>query len=138
VKTVRRTGPSEKTRRMVLDRSGGWCEVCGDPLHNGDRWIAAHSIHHRQPRGMGGTSDPAANAVMNLMLVCGTGTTGCHGRIESHRTVSIDNGWLVPRPTDPATAPVVISLPAGIRLTGVPAYFTAHLTPDGAYQEINP
>lgn len=45
-----------------------------------------------------------------LMLTCGTGVSGCHGRIESNRAEAYANGWLVRRPTDPADVPVVLHI----------------------------
>lgn len=57
---------------------------------------------------MGGSSDPAVNGPARLLLVCGTGVDGCHGFIESHRTSAEAEGWLVRRPTDPATVPVTV------------------------------
>ena len=55
---------------------------------------------------MGGTKDPAANDVPNLALLCGTGTTGCHGHIESHRTQAKADGWIVPKWENPQTVPM--------------------------------
>ncbi|MDX1747787.1 MAG: hypothetical protein R3324_17785 [Halobacteriales archaeon] len=37
----------------------------------------ATNHHHRLPRSRGGPDDP-----FNVVPVCGSGTTGCHGRIE--------------------------------------------------------
>lgn len=44
---------------------------------------------------MGGTSDVRINDPRNLIRLCGTGTTGCHGWVESHRTEALRTGWLV-------------------------------------------
>lgn len=55
---------------------------------------------------MGGTKDPAANYTSNLLLLCGTGSTGCHGHIESHRTEAYDHGWLVRHGHRPSQVPV--------------------------------
>lgn len=66
-----------------------------------------HSIHHRRPRRIGGSSDPATNSPANLMLVCGSGTTGCHGRIESNRHNAIVLGYLLHAWDDPAKVPVL-------------------------------
>lgn len=99
----RSTGPSAEQRAVVVTRAAGRCELCGERL-SGDG--VAYSIHHRQARGAGGTRRPEANYPSNLLLVCGTGTTGCHGSIESNRDIAYDNGWLVRHPTDPATVPV--------------------------------
>lgn len=44
---------------------------------------------------MGGTRDPRVNDLRNLVRLCGSGTTGCHGDIESHRTTARFEGWLI-------------------------------------------
>lgn len=90
------------------------CELCGT-------WAAlTWSIHHRQPRGMGG-SRAESNTPDRLLLCCGSGNSGCHGRIESNRAEAYANGWLVRRPFDPVDVPVVLH--SGI----------AYLTRDGGY-----
>lgn len=79
-------------RKLVAARAREKCELCGRPLAG----IPA-SIHHRKPRGMGGTKDPSISGVANALLLCGTGTTGCHGFVERNRRDAVMNGWLVPR-----------------------------------------
>lgn len=68
-------------------------------------------MHHRLPRGMGGSRSTAGRArterASNLVIVCGTGTTGCHGWIESHRQDAYDTGWLVHRTDDPEQVPLI-------------------------------
>lgn len=44
---------------------------------------------------MGGTRDPRINDPRNLVALCGSGTTGCHGWIESHRELALAQGWLI-------------------------------------------
>lgn len=104
------TGPPKAARLLVLDRALGCCEICGRPLYRFQtrEWVDAHSFHHRQPRGMGGTRRPEVNSPANLLLVCGTGTTGCHGHIEANRTEGYANGWLVRAAGDPAATPVLL------------------------------
>lgn len=46
---------------------------------------------------MGGSKAAWVNLAANLLLLCGSGTTGCHGWVEGHRADSIDLGWLVSR-----------------------------------------
>jgi hypothetical protein len=115
----------------MMRRAGGRCERGGERLFDaddlwddgrgwpgrGERW----SVQHRRPAGMGGTNSPTFNAPWNVMLVCGNGTTGCHGWIETHRTLSQEAGWLVSQYDDPATAPVMVR------------GRTVMLTPDWAY-----
>lgn len=87
-------------RAMILTRAGGRCEKCGGPLN-------IHSLHHRRPRGMGGTRNPALSAASNFLALCGTGTTGCHGWVESNRTVAYLRGLLLRTGSDPTTTPYV-------------------------------
>lgn len=129
---ARDTGPTRAEREIVEERAHWCCELCGILLAELDAdgvkvsWIRPHSDHHRQPRGMGGSSDPMINDPSRRMLVCGTDNkTGCHGLIESQRVMAKDNGWLVPRPTDPATVPVLVF--PGVRVL---------LTSDGDYEEV--
>jgi hypothetical protein len=84
----------------VVRRAQGRCERCGGS--QGFGW----SVHHRQPRGMGGSRLASANGVANLMLLCGSGTTGCHGEVESRRKQAVAEGYIVPRPGVPETTPV--------------------------------
>ena len=107
-KSRRPTGPNKPTRQLVLDRAGYRCEICGRLLHDGTMWTQAYSVHHRRPRGMGGTTDPSANTPANLMLLCGTGTTGCHGYLESRRALARHGGWLLTQQQDPTTVPVIV------------------------------
>ncbi len=44
----------------------------------------------------------------NLLWVCGTGTTGCHGYMESERIEARENGWLVRHGHDPRESPVLL------------------------------
>lgn len=86
----RDTGPDRHTRFLLEVRAASCCEVCG--LSVAQRFF---SVHHRVARGMGGTRAGWANALSNLLLLCGSGTTGCHGEIESNRDRAYANGWLV-------------------------------------------
>jgi hypothetical protein len=78
---------------MAAQRAGGVCERCGHVLR-GPRGLA-WSVHHRRPRGMGGSHRAHTTCACNLVLVCGSGVTGCHGWIESHRKAAKVHGWLV-------------------------------------------
>ena len=58
---------------------------------------------------MGGSKRAEIHAAAGLLQVCGHGnTTGCHGAIESARTVAFEQGWLVKRGQDPAEHPVTL------------------------------
>ena len=86
-------------RARVYARDDGCCQRCGTYCLSGP-----HSIQHRRPRQMGG--DRYANTPQNLVLLCGSATTGCHEHVESHRTDALAEGWLVHRWDDPAITPV--------------------------------
>jgi len=79
----------------VIARDMGACARCARHvahLERGREW----SIHHRRPRGAGGTSVAWVNEAANQIILCGSGTTGCHGWIESHRAEARMAGYLVP------------------------------------------
>lgn len=96
---TRRTGPDRATREQVWWRDRDRCVMCGK---------STRQIHHRRPRGMGGTRDPLVNDPSNLLLLCGSGTTGCHGWVESHRAEALRDGWLVSKWGDPAAVPISV------------------------------
>lgn len=99
---------SKATKAAILKRDGG-CVGCGV--------TEGLNFQHRQARGMGGTSDPAVSAVTNGILLCGSGTTGCHGWAESHPEAAEDHGWSVPQWADPASVPVLHHRLGWIRLS---------------------
>lgn len=92
-----------RDRAIVLDRSGGMCEVCGA--------APASNVHHRRGRGMGGTRR-AIHSPAWLLAVCGMGnTSGCHGRIEGDRVEAERNGWaLAWSVEDASAAPVRLAI----------------------------
>lgn len=94
------SGPSQNTREVVLARAKWYCELCGGTLNSG------MSIHHRKPRQMGGTKNPYINDPVNLLAICGSGTTGCHGWVETHRTDGYECGWLVRTGFNPEEIPI--------------------------------
>ena len=81
------------------------CVRCGTHV-GGDS--EGRSVHHRQPRGMGGTSLPGAHRLSLLVLLCGSASTGCHHWAESNRTEARAMGWLISKfePSDPQTIPL--------------------------------
>lgn len=80
----------DDVREAVWLRDGGMCVWCG-------HW--ATDCHHRQPRGAGGSTDPAINLPSNLVALC----RSCHARTESYRSQARAYGLLVPRPVVPST-----------------------------------
>jgi hypothetical protein len=106
----------EALRHDAVTRSGGCCElripgVClGAPRSRkgalpGALGTAPWSLHHRQPRGMGGTSRANVHSLAVLVVACGHGTAGCHGWVEHHRAAARDRGLLVPMGVRPRRRP---------------------------------
>ena len=100
-KSPRRTGPDREVRELVFQRDRWRCVICGR-----DVGAMPASIHHRKPRGMGGTKDPSVNKPSNLIVLCGTGTTGCHGRVEGGRARAKKEGWLISQWANPVEVPI--------------------------------
>ncbi len=75
---------STKTRAQLHERAQGCCERCGR--------YGANNAHHRRNQSQGGP-----DTLSNLMLLCGSGTTGCHGFITEHPLIAIDEGATIPR-----------------------------------------
>jgi hypothetical protein len=114
---ARDTGPSRKVRALVLERDGHACVCCGQSVIG-----RPYSLQHRQRRSQGGT-----NALSNLVVVLGTGTTGCHERIDSRRDPHGEaRGYTVRSWQDPALVPVMIFSEGG---SGIAAW----LTDEGGY-----
>lgn len=96
-------------RDLIEARAGGVCELCGV--------LPVAQIHHRRPRGMGGTSDPGTNRAANGLALCSCchdvveGRSVLHpqlGRVRGSRAESERKGWLISRlsPDAPDEVPV--------------------------------
>lgn len=95
---TKRLTDSEKlftaNRLLVLARDGGRCFLCS---------AAASDVHHRVPRGSGGSSrNPEIHSPSALISLC----RACHSKIETRREWALGEGLLVSRGTDPADTPV--------------------------------
>ena len=123
----RDTGPAATIVALVWRRDAGCCVRCGKQCVFGERGTG-WSVQHRRARGMGGTRRPDTNQPQNLIILCGSATTGCHFFAESNRTAARENGWAVKSSTDPLTVPVVYR---GVR-------FPLWLTDDGLLLMTNP
>lgn len=55
---------------------------------------------------MGGSSRSSTRSAANGIVLCGSGTTGCHGHVESHRDEARDHGWIVKQHEEPCDVPV--------------------------------
>ncbi len=80
----------DETRFAVLGRGLYKCERC-----YGDYLAFGVSVHHRRPRMMGGSKNADLHKTANLIALCGSGTTGCHGWVESHRMEARTYGFLI-------------------------------------------
>lgn len=103
-----------RSQQVVKARAHMRCERCGALT----AWTGGQ-VHHRLPRGMGGSTASDIHSPANLLLLC----LDCHTWVESNRTASYDAGWLVHRGTDPAQVPVELHTGRVI------------LTTNGDYQE---
>jgi hypothetical protein len=82
-------------RALCVERDGNRCAKCSG-------WRAeGMNLHHRQLRSQGGK-----NTAANLISLCGSGTTGCHGWVHAHPAKARDLGLIVPSWMDPAETPV--------------------------------
>ena len=102
----RNTGPDKTVVDAVLERAQYSCEACGAMV--GDRRGFDYSVHHRRPRGMGGTRRFGTNLPSNLMILCGSANTGCHGLVESNRFAALARGFLVQQHEDPSMVMVKV------------------------------
>jgi hypothetical protein len=84
-----------RSRPIVEERSEGNCEVRIAGVCLG----RACNMHHRQREGVG------PSLPFNLLHLCGSGTTGCHGWIEHNRDEAKLRGWIVPTWEDPELVP---------------------------------
>jgi hypothetical protein len=106
---------SETTARGLLyTRSGRMCERCGIQR--------ATNAHHR--RAAGRRWD-----VWNLLDLCGSGTTGCHGFVTDQEVALARRyGWVVLSGRDPLWTPSLIATRDGHRW--------CYLTRDGQRAEL--
>lgn len=93
--------PITEARIAAGRRQGYTCLICEGNLLTS----VPHSFHHRLMRshghGYAGLHLPG-----NLILLCGTGTTGCHGHVHAHPKEAYERGWLVHPWEDPLEKPV--------------------------------
>lgn len=92
-----RKGFDDHTAALILARSSGSCEVMSQHCVH-----ILSEIHHRRPRGMGGSRRPDTNAAANGLAVC----RRCHDYVEAKRTWAHINGFLVLQGDDPTEVPV--------------------------------
>ena len=82
----------------LIARSGGECEVQVPGICLGK----ATNRHHRIKRG----NASCTNDLDNLIHLCGSGTTGCHGWVHANKQGDVyEHGWLLRSWDDPAKVP---------------------------------
>lgn len=92
--------PTEGTRRIVLERDHYRCVRCGRDVRHTP---FGYSIHHRRLR-----SHPYAemHSSSNLITLCGSGTTGCHGWVHENVKEAERLGLIVSGFARPESIPV--------------------------------
>jgi hypothetical protein len=124
------TGPSASVVELVTARDGWCCVRCGRNVKGSTRGVS-WSLQHRKPRGMGGTRTgpcPWINSPENLVILCGSATTSCHGEVEQERNEARQMGYSILRSSVllPADVPVYVFVLAQF----------VYLTPDGQYADV--
>jgi 5-methylcytosine-specific restriction endonuclease McrA len=97
--------PTPQVRTLVLVRDLYRCAWCGRPYRE------ALNIHHRLLRSHGTDNSPE-----NLLSLCGSGTTGCHGAVHANPAKARARGHIVPSWDDPAGV-LVLTWRGWLRLT---------------------
>lgn len=119
-------------RQAIIERDRFQCVRCGINTDT-DGW-PGYSLQHRDNRGSGGTDDPRVNRAGNGALMCGSGTTGCHGWTEDNETAAARMGWVVRSWADPTSVPmyvhgrgwVLLDHAGGLRMVAEPPGGDAH------------
>lgn len=84
----------KEARRLVRERSGGVCEICGSQR--------ATNFQHRKARSHSGIWSAS-----NGLDVCGMGNAfGCHGYIHQNPGLACEAGWTVKSWDDETLIPV--------------------------------
>lgn len=93
----------QESKRIALQRQGWHCMRCGRNLYDPSVW-PGRSGHHRQLRRR---ADPTVRDLpCNIVELCGSGTTGCHGWTHAHPAEAERFGYIIPSWRDPLNAPI--------------------------------
>ena len=97
----------QESKRIALQRQGWHCLRCGTNIHDPSLW-PGRSGHHRQLRRR---ADPAVRDLpCNIVELCGSGTTGCHGWVHAHPEEAREYGWLLRSTENPKKTPMLHAL----------------------------
>ena len=83
-----------KIRQALWVRSKGNCEISGIPLD-----ADAFDVHHRRPKGMGGTSKPDRDWLSNLLALDPAIHNGGPRSVHGRRSWAEPRGYLLPKGT---------------------------------------
>lgn len=92
----------ERSAKVVAQRQDWHCMRCGRNTLGGS-WPGV-STHHRQLRRS--ASPDVRDSPANLVRLCGSGMTGCHGWVHAHPALARRLGWIVSMWADPRQVPV--------------------------------
>lgn len=118
-----RGGFTNKQRQAIYQREDQACGWCG-------KWAQGGSIQHRVARGMGGTRRKVTLA--DGVLLCGSGTTGCHGLVESEPAKAETYGYRLRQGCEAHRMPIFIHLMGWVYLTVDGGYAPARPPQDAA------
>lgn len=84
------------------------------------------NVHHRINRSVGGGYE-----LSSLLVLCGSGTTGCHGWVTHNPLLARDFGWALRSTDDPRTRRVYYRGRWAILTDDGGVYFNSELNPLG-------
>jgi len=115
-KTRREVGPPAEIVDGALEREHYSCALCGmgiGPEGRGIGW----SVHHRLRRSQG-----VDHSIQNVIILCGSGTTQCHGWVHANPADARAGGWLLSGRQEPLAVPVLIAGQRWVYLTSTGLY----------------
>lgn len=118
----RPTGFPRPVIELVTARSQNYCEC----MSTGCTLIAEH-IHHRRPKGLGGTRRPESQWASNALHVC----LRCHLKIHAMPTWSRTHGFLVRQSDEPATVPLYWRFSQTVLLTDTGSFTPTEMRKHG-------
>lgn len=95
------TAVSPEVRVLCLERAGYVCEFCYGPLDG----PFGYSLQHRAARRAGGSKLAHLGQPPNLLVMCGSGVTQCHGKAEANPEWAYERGLALRTGWDPEQTP---------------------------------